>query len=197
MVPLSDLHYVPMSTDLTNLLPRSRQRALVRSYFFRLSTVFAGLLTLIVIIHGLLLLPSYIYLEQQVQAYERQLAAFQAASSELSSDATKVRFARLDTLATKLLADKGRATGSGAIRALVGVPRPGVTLHSFSFAATPSGKEQRVLVSGTALTRDALRTYVQSLDALPYITKAELPISAYAEESDIDFTVTLTGTFAP
>ncbi len=52
-------------------------------------------------------------------------------------------------------------------------------------------------VSGMAATRDALRQYATALGGLPYVSKADLPISAYAKDSDITFTITLTGTLTP
>jgi len=45
--------------------------------------------------------------------------------------------------------------------------------------------------------RETLRQYLGVLDALPQVAKAELPISAYAKEKDIGFTITLTGTLEP
>ncbi len=48
-----------------------------------------------------------------------------------------------------------------------------------------------------AQTRDALRGYVEALNQLPYVSKADLPISAYAKESAIPFMVTLTGSLQP
>jgi len=47
-------------------------------------------------------------------------------------------------------------------------------------------------VSGTAANREALRTYQLALQGAPFTLTAALPVSAYAKDSDIAFTITIT-----
>lgn len=184
-----------MATDRTNLLPQGRQRALGRDYLFRLLTVATLALTALVIAHGLLLFPTYLYLEQEVETREAKLEALNAASALAAEGEVGTRIDTLTKAATQLSSLANRPTGSGAVRAILSVPRPGITLSSFAFAPAPG--ESRMIISGTASSREALRTYRETLDALSYVTKADLPISAYAKESDIAFTITLSGTLLP
>lgn len=197
MAPLSGLRYATMTTDLTNLLPRDRRRSLARDYLFRVLVVVLWLLTVLVIIHGLLLLPSYLYVNQQIQARETQLATLELAASGATQQELKSRISALETRAKLLAALGTQGAASSAMRAVLAAPRPGIRLHGFTYAPSTKPEENKMTLNGIAATRESLRQYLGVLDTLPYVTKAELPISAYAKERDIAFTITLTGTLIP
>ena len=59
------------------------------------------------------------------------------------------------------------------------------------------GNDGKMVLTGIASTRETLRTYVTTLSRLPYVSNAEVPISVYAKESLIPFTLTLTGSLTP
>lgn len=184
-----------MSSELTNLLPEERERALRREYRFRLGTLAALILTLAIAIHAALLLPSYLYLADAVDLQDAHLSGIAAdlASSEEAS--MNARLAALDADAGRLLTLSSSTSATGVIKAILAVPHLGITLTGFSYSApAPSG---RLTLTGSAATRESLRQFAAALAALPYVTKADLPLSAYAKESDIAFTITLTGPLAP
>lgn len=186
-----------MTADLTNLLPPHRKRFLMRDYVFRLSVVALWLLILLVMIHTLLLVPSYLYAHQQIRDHEQQLATLQAAQSTATEQELKGRIAALGTKAKQLTALGKQATASGALRAVLAAPRTGVRVHGITYTPSAKPEEHKMALHGVASTRESLQQYLAALDALPFVAKAELPISAYAKERDIGFTITLTGNFMP
>lgn len=186
-----------MTADLTNLLPERRRKFLAREYLFRLGVVAVWLMIVLVLIHGLLLVPSYLYANQQLRSREAQLIALQTAGGGATEQELKGRVEALETRAKQLAALSTQTSASGAVRAVLAAPRPGIRIHGFTYAPSASPEGNRMTLNGTAATRESLRAYLSTLDALPYIAKAELPISAYAEVSNIGFTITLTGSFLP
>lgn len=185
-----------MTADLTNLLPGYRKRILAREYVVRLAVVAAWLLVALALVHGLLLVPSYLYVHQQIESREAQIAALESAAGTENEAVLASRIATLETKAAQLAALAERGTASGAVRAVLSAPRAGIRINGITY--TPgAGNSNRMTVNGTASTRDALRQYLETLAALPYVEKAELPISAYAEVSNISFTITLTGSLMP
>lgn len=183
-----------MELELTNLLPEERIRTLRQIYFFRLAVVAVLLLSGVTVVHGVLLLPSYMYLRNQVGERAASLAALTStlAGSEEKEISTRVAALAQDSAHLARLSSVPKA--SAAIRAIAALPRSGIRLTGFSFAPK-EGAESTMLVSGVATTREALRTFEQSLAGEPFISSADLPISAYAKESDISFTISLTGSF--
>lgn len=186
-----------MSTDrmrdpLTNLLPEDRVRALRRSYFLRLGATACVLGTLLIAAYALLLLPTYMYLLSTAQAKRMRLSNIEA--SLASSDEAELS-ARLDALsndAATLMTLGTAPSVTGLIRQVLAVSRPGVVLSGFVYAPAAGKTPGTLAVSGMAATRDALRQYQIALQALPFVASADLPVSAYAQDSNIPFSITLT-----
>lgn len=197
MAPRLALLYENMSRELTNLLPKERRSALAREYYLRLTTVATVLLALLLIVSALLLLPTYIYLKGQVARSTEVLTRINTSLAASGQEEAGARLATLEADSRYLLSVAGSASASGALQALISVSRPGITLTGFTFTPGVKGAEGRMLVTGYAATREALRAYDAALEAQPYVSVSELPISAYALESDIPFTITLTGSFLP
>jgi len=184
-----------MPPRLINLLPEDRARALRRDYFLRLAVVATLLLALVIIIHGVLLLPSYLALSQMRDAETAQLARAGENLDSSGSGETDTELATLAGEASELSSLAKAPSASAAVRALLAVPRPGIRITSITFTpAASTAADGTMTVSGVAATREALRAYDLALSSLPSVTSADLPISVYAEEADISFTITLSGT---
>lgn len=194
----SVLHFANMSTELSNLLPAKQQRALRHHYFFRLATVTLLALAALVVAHGLLLLPTYLYSEDRSNYARAQLATLEGSLESAEEELVKARSAQFTKAVERLTQLDAHPVASAVIRAVLAVPRPGITLTGFTVTApTAQNSYARMQVSGTAASRDDLRAYTSSLGTLPFVTTADLPISAYAKENAIPFTITLTGTLLP
>lgn len=184
-----------MKHELTNLLPEGRTRSLRQLYFLRLATVAVLVLSGVAIVHGVLLLPSYLFVRAQVDERQMRLDTLSASLSGAEEQEVSARVAAIATDSAYLAKRAAAPKASSAIAALLAVPHDGIRLRGFSFA--PAEGRARMLVSGVASSRESLRGYEQALAGEPYIEQVDLPISAYAKERDIDFTITLTGTFTP
>ena len=185
-----------MEPELTNLLPEERVRSLRQLYFLRLAVVSVLLLSGVAIVHGVLLLPSYLYVRAQIAERTVSLATLSAALAGSEEREISSRVAALAEDSAYLARLSTLPKASTAISSIIALPRPGIRLTGFSFASK-EGAEATMSVSGIAATREALRTFEQSLSDEPYVSAADLPISAYAKERDISFTITLTGTLTP
>ncbi len=180
-----------MSTELTNLLPAERKHALSRDYTLRLFTFALLLLGFVLIAHGALLIPSYTYVEEQKKTKEAHLAEL-SERREVSgfaglSERVTAFAARADTL--KEL--QTLPSASDSVRAILSLPRTGISITSFVFSP-PEGKEPGSMrVSGTASTRVSLRSFDSALNDLSFVQSTNLPPSVYAKESDIPFQIAL------
>lgn len=184
-------------SELSDLLPVAKKRALRREYFVRLVTVFLGLATLLVIIHGILLAPAYLYAHAQAAREQDELTRIVSSASSEQERAVNAQIASIQSDITYLGRLGTLPMASDAIRAILAVPHRGVRISGFTFTAPTATSPAQMTVTGTASTRDTLRAYVSSLGQLSYVSKADLPISAYAKDSNIPFTVTLTGSLRP
>jgi len=185
-----------MSRELTNLLPLEKKRAFRREYFVRLSVVGALLLSAVLLFGAVMLIPSYLSFSQEHALQEKRVTQLEATLQNAQERAIGERLTRLSE-DTEHLNRLGQVpSGSSAVRAVLRVARPGIALTGITFS--PGAEEEHTMtLSGTAQTREALRAYNLALSELPFVSSSELPISTYAKETDLDFMITLTGTFIP
>lgn len=181
-----------MDNSLINLLPPERQRALAKEYFVRLGVVAALLLTVLTIAAGILLLPTYVFLSQSAAAKRAQLTSVESVLSAADEENMSGRLAVLANEAARLVVLEKEPSASAVVRAVLNIPRPGVILSEFRYVRAEGKAPGTLAVSGTASTRDALRSYQLALRSTPFARTANLPVSAYAKDSNISFTVTLT-----
>ncbi len=186
-----------MLSSLTNLLPADRARVIKRLYFVRLATVSILMLSIVGGVTTLLLLPSYLYLHQEVLDRKGELDRITTRLAGSQESGTAARMTALKKDVEGLTTLSTTPAGTTAFVALLNVARPGIVIRGLTYTAPVNGGLARITLSGTAGTRESLRRYILALSNLPYVSKADLPISAYAQETDIDFTATLTGVFIP
>lgn len=178
-----------------NLLPDHRKKALAHLYFIRVGVISAALLSGVLIVHTTLMVPSYLAYAQAAADREVELVGL---GRELSGTEEKEVSNRVKTLndnASYLAQAASGTAGSSAIRAIIAAPRPGIRITGFSFGRGKTVETSRMTIAGVGSTRESLRSYVAVLKALPYVSAVELPINAYAKETDIAFTIVLTGSF--
>lgn len=181
-----------MHNELTNLLPAAARHAARREYLLRLGVVAALLATALVIVAALLLLPAYVFLGASFQTKKAHLASIESTLSSVSEKTLSDRLAALSTDAATLTAIANAPSISAIIRAVLATARPGVSLSSFVYTPAAPGSHGTLLISGMAMTRDALRNYQLTLQSAPFALAADLPVSAYAQDTNIPFTITVT-----
>lgn len=184
-----------MYNELTNLIPLDRQRAISREYYLRLGVVVVSLLTAITLVAAILLAPTYIFLAASSKAKQTRLANIESTISSADEVTLGVRLTTLSNNIATLTTFESMPSVSTIIRTILGVSRPGITLSSFAYTSAVPKFPRKLIISGTSATRDALRNYQIALQNVPLVLSVDLPISAYAKDINIMFTISVT--FAP
>src|SRR5690606_3139916 len=78
----------------------------------------------------------------------------------------------------------GFLTPSQIVTGILGMKGSAIKLRGFSYDIN-QGKE-RIVISGTALDRDSLALFVETLKKEPTFTNVDLPISSYVKSTNID-----------
>lgn len=178
-----------MKILFTNLLPMERRHLLVREYYFRLIIVVIGLGILLLGASAMLLLPTYVYLTGSAQEKSTELSHITATLASADEVSLSARLTALSNDAKAIIALSKQPSISAAVRAALSTAHAGIALSGFSYK--PDTKTATLLLTGTAKTRDALRAYQLALQNMPGATSATLPVSVYAKDTDIPFTITL------
>jgi hypothetical protein len=182
-----------MLPESINLLPEDRIRAFRRGYFFRVLALAAALLTFLALVHAILLLPTHLLLSAQISARQGQLDVLKASGVSADEAVFEARLADLAKSATRIEALGSIQPTVKVLTEILQVPHARVSLSGFSYAA-PSGtkKASSAILTGVAATRDDLQAYQLALKSASFVSAADLPVSTYAKETKIPFTITLT-----
>ncbi len=181
-----------MNNELTNLLPPERLNRLSHDYLIRLATVVVLMVMMLVLVATILLLPSYVFLSKNENAKKSQLMSI---GSETSSDDEKKLSTRLSLLSDntkRLVAMNKTQSISTIVNKVLAINHSGISLSGFSYTSAVGDKSGVLVVSGTASTRGALRNYQLVLESSSFALSANLPVSAYAKDSQIEFSITIT-----
>lgn len=183
-----------MRNELTNLLPSERCSALRRDYFVRLGIVIVFLVMILTLVAAILLLPTFVFLTASENSGEARLANIESSLSSSNDTILSTKLATLSNSAASLSALANTRSVSMVVRTILEVPRPGVTLSHFEYSsvASTNNNPNTLVISGIAATRDALRSYQLALQGSAFIRSADLPVSAYAQDTNIAFTITVT-----
>ncbi|MBU6323482.1 MAG: hypothetical protein KGI41_02055 [Patescibacteria group bacterium] len=186
-----------MFSELMNLVPRDAKDAFRRDYFTRLGTLAGFVLALAVVIHGVLLSPAYIFLETQIAGRQTELARISASLNTAEEKQVDARLSMLEQ-DTAYLAQLGSSPkASVALAGILGISRPGIRLTGFTYGKPDASGNGQMTVTGISDTRETLRAFVLALQAAPFIATADLPVSAYAQDKNIQFSIAITGTLQP
>ena len=146
-----------MVSELTNLLPREKTKALRREYFIRLATVAVLILIAIVLVQIALLVPSYLYEREMVTSRTTELKRLSANLATTQEQEVQSQITSLTAESTYLLALNNAPTASAALRAILAVPRPGITISGFTYGLAGDGTSKTMQITGVAATREDLR----------------------------------------
>lgn len=181
-----------MNNKLTNLLPPERLRTLRRDYFIRFGATGAIMLTVLTGVAAILLMPSYVFLAKSEKVKKNYLVNIEATFSSIDEKKLSKRLLTLSNDVATIIAMETVPSVSSVIRNILATPHPGIIISNFSYTSSTGGRPGTLVVSGTSATRDSLRKYQVALQNSALATFADLPVSAYAKDSQISFSITIT-----
>lgn len=181
-----------MHNELTDLLPVERRRTVARDYFLRFGAVAAWFVAALAVVATVLLIPTYVFLINSAQAKQNYLSSVQSSVSDNEVNSLSGRLATLNGEVGSLATLAKAPSVSGLLREALALPRPGIALSTFTYAPAAAGKTATLIIAGTAATRDALRNYQLAVQNASFAQSASLPVSAYAKDTDIGFSITIT-----
>ncbi len=174
-----------------SLLPEEYKKKLHLEYRIRLAVVgFSGFLILLVI-SAVLIFPTYIRVSvenkislDQKNELEKQIAlqVSQSGAEDIKSIKQNINIAAVD-----------QRSVISAINAVVQAQINDIKLTNFSY--TYNAKASNLIINGISSNRQSLQLFQKNLLKQKLFVGAELPLSDYAKDSNIPFSINLTGQF--
>lgn len=174
---------------MINLLSAQHKKRFKRIYLVRLLSVSLFMAAVLIVIHGVLLVPTYVFLQTRVlnQSVEKDLLARTLEAS--GSIEVENRLAELNEKITLLETLSEVPSFVSAIEEVLEVSRVGIKLTQISYE--PKNAEVQIALRGVAVDRDALRGFAKRLEERPEIQNVNFPIGDLSKEKDLPFTISI------
>lgn len=171
-----------------NLLPQTEKETIRREYRFRLVIVALGLTFVTLLIAGILLVPSVLLSSQKEEAAERRFEVLMKSVEKGKTEELDKTLLEAKALLGLLPHEAPLVLLHELLLNIVSAKTNRISLGNFSLADAGEGK-QRVDLSGVAKDRTALVAFVKSLEQSGLFEKVEVPISNFAKDTDIEFSI--------
>ena len=183
---------------LTLLLPEQQDK-IEKEYRLRLIIVALCLLAALFLLIILFLSPSYFLSETKEKAVsDRELLLKKSDVSERAGKANS----DLETARTQIKNLSGAFDNSAfslaaaeVIKEIVSRETLGITIQSFAFSKVVDVPRGKLQVTGISKTRSELVSFLQSIKKIPMFTKVDFPVSNLAKDTDINFSLAVSGNF--
>ncbi len=178
---------------MTNLLPQEQQRVIRREYAYRRTIVALGVLACAVLVSAGFLVPSYILSGVRLQEAERASLTMRAQETPRGQEALAVL---ADTRAKiALLAGDEGATATDVVDRITRRKTDNIKIGSIVFSHKTTDNPGLIMVTGLAKDRESLTSFLKSIQSDVSFSSASVPVSNFAKDRDIPFSMEITGDF--
>tara|TARA_B100000745_G_scaffold285608_1_gene220949 strand:- start:1881 stop:2423 length:543 start_codon:yes stop_codon:yes gene_type:complete len=174
---------------MINLIPPHARKQVKIEYWVRVSSVWVLMVALGLCVVLVLMVPSYILIRSQLNTYQEQYS--QALADSVSYQELEDAVVTANRYAQKLLSYKSPVSFTGIIDELKLVTDDTIELSYVDIKRTESGEVETMVVKGEAQTRIDLVAYRDAIEAHPFFTSADLPISNLAKDKEVPFSITV------
>ncbi len=183
---------------MSNLLPLEQQKEIHREYVLRRAIILLAFLLVVLVAAVVFLLPSFVVSYYKKGEMTDRVTYFTQSDAALKEDDT-IRL-KLHDVNKKLEVVKAPDQNFyiySLFRTILADQVPGVKLTELSYD-TKSSKDGSgyITVGGTALDRESLTVFVNNLSREVVFSSVDLPISNFAKDRDIDFSIQIVHTIS-
>ena len=167
-----------MIEHATNLLPPNKQKEYTERYLMRVAVVAVYTLGILLAIHSVLLVPTFLFFVEDIRQKESSLVYLEEYTKGDAVPDSEMRTLQIEHDATRLLTLTSSPKATYALALLTRAQVKGVTLTSFSFFQDGSG--EKLQVRGVANDRATLESFRKALAQSSGVRGVELPVGAFA-----------------
>ncbi len=175
---------------MSNLLPQSEKRLLLREYRLRIAVAVLYALGALAAIGAISLAPSLVRIHTLVSSAERAQALEKKTLEQLGAAAVASEFSDTSVALAALVPILASPNVASLVRTVAAVRPAGVSIQSIAYEPK-GGVAGSLAIGGTAALRDDMLQFVESLRREAAFSAVNLPIDALARERDASFTLSV------
>jgi hypothetical protein len=177
---------------MANLITEKQKKFLRIDYLIRFYSVSLLILSLLGAFFLAYVIPYYIsVINKDLQVAEQFKTVINAENKENTGESvSRVVSQTLDEMKTVELYSKEVAIPSSYFKQIIESKNSSIQLNKLSFNLIDKSQGQ-LLVSGVSKNREGLVVFIEDLKSKEGITSVESPVSNFAKDSDISFTLNI------
>ena len=178
-----------------NLLPQSEKKTVSETYATRrlrlvLTFLFVGSMTGI-----FLLIPSILVSRTKKAEAQEKVSTLRSTLSTTDANEVGRSIARAREAVDILKTGLTPPSAHDFLLSILAKRGGDIKITGLLYTTSADKQKHEISLSGIARTRDALLEFAKRLEAVEAFSKVALPISNFAKNKDIDFTMGLSGNF--
>jgi hypothetical protein len=175
---------------LGRLLPEIEIQRLRYEFYARAAIIVLVAVSFVFIVLGILLIPSSILSSSRIKAVENRFNDISKKTSQYNGGAAEAALTRTSALMSIIHKDPRSLSVTEVVEMILANRGRQVTIESLSISS-PSGKNNKTTIglSGKAISREALVTFVKRLDSEGVFEPLSVPVSNFTKSRDIDFSI--------
>lgn len=174
---------------MTNLLPNKDITALKKLYWLRFTAIAFTMAALLLVVGTVLLLPSYILLLGQTNAYSETFLETEREQQDVSLLMSAIRDA--NALATEIESNKNELSFFETLQAVRVLGGDAISIDTFFYEYKKNLNEpDQILLYGVAKDRASLTQFSRAVQSDERFSEAIVPIQNLAGDKDVAFTIT-------
>lgn len=175
---------------MLNFLPQKNRKQIISEYVFRIVSVLLLFIFLSCIILISFFLPSFFYVKYKNETIDNQLLSFQQKNQDKSIDPA-VFMKNINKLSDALSNSNLLITYGDLIDKLTSYKNKDIKILSISISPDKTPGDIKVLLNGTAKTRDGLTSFSTDMKTDGFFNSVIFPVSNFLKSSDLEFSSTL------
>jgi len=177
-----------------NLLPQIQKDVLLREYRTRLVIVALFFFSLTLTVASALIIPAVLLSSQREESATRRLDALTSRTGRGDEKELEKILRESKSVLALLRHEAPKTLFHEILMSMVAVKTSRISLVNFSFVPSGEGTFQAE-VSGIAKDRTGLVAFVKALEQTGFFTAVTAPISDFAKDAHIEFSIHAAGAF--
>ncbi len=180
---------------MTNLLPQSEQSLIKKEYKYRRLVVMILLLVGAVVVSSGFLFPSLILSNIKLSTISDAAEKARISNEQQTKDSSSGAVLKTTENKLALLKSKDSETAFTYLVDLITENKsPDIRIKDISYERSDDGNG-KIVVSGLSKNRESLTVFSNQMQAISIFKAVDLPVSNFAKDKDISFSMQISGTF--
>lgn len=180
---------------MRNLLSQKDKKILLSEYKTRVSIVVIIFLFFTILAGVVQLIPSYLISESKERAAQELSSIIKESVAKREKDVSVIVLLETKEKLKLLAFDENNVSLAAIFKKIIKNKPNGVNINGIFYNKSQTGKGTDILITGEADAREPLLEFKKLLGIETLFTGVMLPVSNLASDSEIKFSITVTGNF--